>query len=242
MAGHSKWANIKRKKEKVDAQKGKIFATLSREIMVAAREGGGDPDANFRLKAAIQRAREANLPNENILRAIEKGVGGGAGDGYEEVMYEGYAPAGVAVMVRVLTDNRNRTVPELRHVFSKYGGNLGESGCVSWLFEQKGVFLIGREKAGMDEDELMLMALEAGADDFESSDDGYEIVTTPDNFVRVRDALNAHGVPVESGELTYVPITSVPLEGEDADRVMRLIDRLEELDDVQEVYFNAEIK
>lgn len=240
MSGHSKWANIKRRKAAVDAKKGKLFTRLAREIIVAAREGGGDPEANFRLKAAIQRAKDANLPNENILRAIQKGVGGGEGSGYEEVTYEGYGPGGVAMLVLTMTDNRNRTAADIRHLFSKYGGNLGEAGCVSWLFEPRGLIIVDRARTEISEDELMLAALEAGADDVQTEEDSFEILTKPEDFNAVRAALEAQGLPIAEAELTRIPKTTVPLDGEEAEKVNRLIEVLEDYDDVQEVYTNLE--
>ncbi|MDI6906819.1 MAG: YebC/PmpR family DNA-binding transcriptional regulator [Thermoanaerobacterales bacterium] len=240
MSGHSKWANIKRRKAAVDAKKGKVFTRLAREIIVAAREGGGDPEANFRLKAAIQRAKEANLPNENVLRAIQKGTGGGEGAGYEEVAYEGYGPGGVAMLVLTMTDNRNRTAADIRHLFSKHGGNLGEAGCVSWLFEPRGLIIIDRARTDISEDELMLAALEAGADDVQTEEDSFEVLTKPEDFNAVRAALEAQGLPIAEAELTRIPKTTVPLSGEEAEKVNRLIEALEDYDDVQEVYTNLE--
>ncbi|MDI6709760.1 MAG: YebC/PmpR family DNA-binding transcriptional regulator [Bacillota bacterium] len=240
MSGHSKWANIKRRKAAVDAKKGKVFTRLAREIIVAAREGGGDPEANFRLKAAIQRAKEANLPNENVLRAIQKGTGGGEGAGYEEVAYEGYGPGGVAMLVLTMTDNRNRTAADIRHLFSKHGGNLGEAGCVSWLFEPRGLIIIDRARTDISEDELMLAALEAGADDVQTEEDSFEVLTKPEDFNAVRAALEAQGLPIAEAELTRIPKTTVPLSGGEAEKVNRLIEALEDYDDVQEVYTNLE--
>lgn len=240
MSGHSKWANIKRRKAAVDAKKGKVFTRLAREIIVAAREGGGDPEANFRLKAAIQRAKEANLPNENILRAIQKGTGGGEGARYEEVTYEGYGPGGVAMLVLTMTDNRNRTAADIRHLFSKHGGNLGEAGCVSWLFEPRGLIIIDRERTDISEDELMLAALEAGADDVQTEEDSFEVLTKPEDFNTVRAALETLNLPIAEAELTRIPQTTVPLSGEQAEKVNRLVEILEDYDDVQEVYTNLE--
>lgn len=240
MAGHSKWANIKRKKAKVDAQKGKIFTRLAREIMVAVRQGGGDPDNNPRLKAAILRAKEANIPNENIQRAIQKALGESGAASYEEVVYEGYGPGGVAVMLEIITDNRNRTASEIRHLFSRHGGNLGEAGCVSWLFSKKGVIVVAKE--GVDEDELMLVALEAGAEDVKTEADEFEILTEPADFERVRQALVEKGFTVLHAEVTMVPQTTVRLNGKEAEQMMRLIDALEDRDDVQEVYANFELE
>lgn len=239
MAGHSKWAQIKRKKAKVDAQRGKIFTRLSREIMVAARQGGGDPEANPRLKTAIQRAREANIPFENIQRAIQKATGEIGGGGYEEVTYEGYGPGGVALLIKVTTDNRNRTAAEVRHILNKYGGSLGEAGCVAWLFQPKGLILV--EKDGLTEEELLLSALESGAEDLREVDDGFEITTAPEELARVKTGLEVQGLRVAEAELTFVPQTSVTVTGEEGLRVLRLVQHLEELDDVETVYANFDI-
>ncbi len=242
MSGHSKWSTIKRKKAKVDAQRGKIFTRLAREIMVAARQGGGDPEGNARLKAAIQRAKEANLPNENILRAIQKGTGELGGENYEEVVYEGYGPGGVAVLLEIMTDNRNRTAGEIRHIFARNGGSLGESGCVAWMFQKKG--LIGIEKAagGPGEDELMLAALEAGAEDFKDEGDSYEVTTSPVDLQAVKEALENIGAILQYAEVTMVPQSTVRVEGKEAEQVLKLMDMLEEHDDVQNVYANFEIE
>ncbi|MDQ0287288.1 YebC/PmpR family DNA-binding regulatory protein [Desulfofundulus luciae] len=240
MSGHSKWSTIKRKKAKVDAQRGKIFTRLSREIIVAARLGGGDPDANPRLKAAIQRAKEANIPNENIQRAIQKGTGELGAANYEELIYEGYGPGGVAVMLEIMTDNRNRTAGEIRHLFSRHGGNLGEAGCVSWMFSKKGVIVV--EKDGLDEDELMLNALEAGAEDVKAEEDEFEIITAPEDFEQVRRALVEKGVPIAEAQVTMVPQSTVKLAGKEAEQMMRLMEALEDHDDVQEVYANFELE
>ncbi|RKO67613.1 YebC/PmpR family DNA-binding transcriptional regulator [Desulfofundulus salinus] len=240
MSGHSKWSTIKRKKAKVDAQRGKLFTRLSREIIVAARLGGGDPDANPRLKAAIQRAKEANIPNENIQRAIQKGTGELGAANYEELIYEGYGPGGVAVMLEIMTDNRNRTAGEIRHLFSRHGGNLGEAGCVSWMFSKKGVIVV--EKDGLDEDELMLNALEAGAEDVKTEEDEFEIITAPEDFEQVRRALVEKSVPIVEAQVTMVPQSTVKLTGKEAEQMMRLMDALEDHDDVQEVYANFELE
>lgn len=240
MSGHSKWANIKRRKASVDAKKGKIFTRLAREIIIAAREGGGDPETNFRLKSAIQRAKEANLPNDNITRAVQKGAGAGDGSGYEEVFYEGYGHGGVAVLVLSMTDNRNRTAADIRHLFSKYGGNMGEAGCVGWLFEPRGLIIIEREQTQVSEDDLLLAALDAGADDVQVADDAFEILTSPDDFNTVRSSLEQLGLPIAEAELTRIPKTTVSLGGEQAEKVNRLVEVLEDYDDVQEVYTNLE--
>ncbi len=239
MAGHSKWANIKHKKAREDAKRGKIFSKLAKEIAVAARLGGGDPEANPRLRHAIERARSFNMPKDNIERAIRKGTGEGGGADYEQVVYEGYGPGGVAVMVEVLTDNRNRTVAEIRHAFSKNKGNLGESGCVSWLFESRGYIAVS--KAGADEETVMEVAIEAGADDVRDGGDVWEILTEPAQYDAVKRAVEEAGLPVESAELTMLPKNTVRLEGADAERMLRLMEMLEDNDDVQNVYANFDI-
>lgn len=240
MAGHSKWAQIKRKKAKTDSQRGKLFTKLAREIIVAAREGGGDPEGNARLKAAVQRAKEANIPNDNINRAIQKGAGNLEGSAYEELFYEGYGPGGVAVLVRALTDNRNRTSADIRHLFSKYGGNLGEAGCVAWQFQSKGIIIIDRNAARISEDDLMMLALEAGAEDVNTTDEAYELTTAAEDLHTVLEGLKENGIQTEDAEITMIPQATVPLGEEDAESVMRLVDALEENDDVQDVYTNLE--
>ncbi len=239
MSGHSRWSQIKRKKGKADVQRGKLFSKILREITVAAKNGGGDPKANMRLKAAIESAKEANMPQDNIKRAIQKGTGELPGESYEDVTYEGYAPGGVAVMVSVLTDNRNRTAPEIRHVFEKHGGNLGSSGAVAWMFERKGLILVDADKIG--EDDLLAKALDAGATDMRRAEKAFEITTAPAEMEAVRDALLKAGVPVLEAQVTYVPQSTVRVEGKDAASVVRLIEALEELDDVQSVYANYDI-
>jgi len=238
MSGHSKWATIKRKKAKVDAQRGKIFTRLAREIMVAARQGGKDPDGNMQLKAAIQRAKEANIPNENIVRAIQKGAGELSGVNYEEFNYEGYGPGGVAVMIEIMTDNRNRTASEIRYIFSRNGGSLGESGCVAWVFQEKGLIVIEKTNCKFDEDDLMLQAIESGAEDFKVSDDSYEITTDPGDITTVKESLEKSGVEIAFAEVTKLPLNTVKLEGQEAEQMMKLIDALEDHDDVQNVYTN----
>ena len=240
MSGHSKWATIKRKKAKVDAQRGKLFTRLSKEIILAAKAGGGDPDGNMRLKSAIQRAKEANIPNDNIQRAIMKGTGELGSGNFEEIIYEGYGPGGVAVMLEIMTDNRNRIAGEIRHFFSRYGGNLGETGCVSWMFDKKGLIVIDKE-TGADEDDLLLAALEVGAEDMKVEEDSFEIYTDPDNFEAVRDALAERGFALSEAELTMIPQTSINLADKEADQMLKLMDALEDLDDVQEVYANFDI-
>ncbi len=240
MAGHSKWDNIKHKKAKEDAKRGKIFTKIARQITVAAREGGGDPESNFKLRIAVDKARAVNMPNDNIERAIARGTGGGESDNYEEVVYEGYGPGGVAVMVQAMTDNRNRTASDLRYTFSKNGGNLGESGCVAWMFEKKGLILIERTEA-IDEDELMLTALDAGAEDVKVEGEGIEIITDPAEFEAVKTELESASYTLASAEVTMLPQNTVAAEGADAKRTVKLIDALEDLDDVQDVYTNADL-
>jgi YebC/PmpR family DNA-binding regulatory protein len=242
MAGHSKWKNIMHRKGRQDALRGKLFAKLAREIYVAARMGDKDPANNQRLRLAIAKARAQNMPNDNIERAIKKAAGGADARDYEAITYEGYGPGGVAVMVEALTDNRNRTAADIRHIFSKRGGNLGEAGCVSWMFQRKGVLVIDREAAGgKDEEELLMLALESGADDFESGEKGYEIITSPEAFEEVKQALEGEGVTFSTAEVTFVPENKVEVKGEAVKDILSLIDALEEHDDVQNVYANFEI-
>ncbi|NLG83357.1 MAG: YebC/PmpR family DNA-binding transcriptional regulator [Firmicutes bacterium] len=238
MSGHSKWANIKHRKEKSDAQRAKAFTKVTREIIVAARQGGGDPETNFRLRLAIQRARAVNMPNENIIRAIKRGVGHEEGTAFEEVTYEGYGPGGVALMVKVLTDNRNRSVSEVRHIFSRFGGNLGEAGCVSWMFEPKGLVTLGPEAENYGEEELLTMAMEAGAEDLRRNDDVYLVVTAPDDLEKVRRYLEEHRLPVAESELAMVPKSTVEVAGREAEQLEKLLEALDDHDDVQEVYGN----
>jgi YebC/PmpR family DNA-binding regulatory protein len=239
MSGHSRWSQIKRKKGKADVQRGKLFSKILREITVAARNGGGDPKGNMRLKAAIESAKEVNMPQDNIKRAIQKGTGELPGESYEEITYEGYAPGGVAVLVQVLTDNRNRTAPEIRHTFEKGGGNMGAAGAVAWMFDRKGVVLVDADKIG--EDDLMGKALDAGATDMRRTEKVFEITTAPAEMDAVRDALTRAGVPILEAQVTYVPQSTVRVEAPTAASVMRLIEALEELDDVQHVYANYDI-
>jgi YebC/PmpR family DNA-binding regulatory protein len=240
MSGHSKWSTIKRKKGAADAKRGALFGKLSKAITVAAREGGGDPDMNPALALAIQKAKDANMPNDNIQRAIDKGTGAGAdADTYERITYEGYAPGGVAVLVEVLTDNRNRAASDVRYIFSKNGGKLGTSGSVAYLFERKGVILVPKD--GVDEDELMELALEAGAEDVEEMESDYRVVTTPEEFTAVRGALDDAGVSYENAEITMQPQNSIDLDAATARQTLRLMDALEENDDVQDVYANFDI-
>jgi YebC/PmpR family DNA-binding regulatory protein len=236
MAGHSKWKNIQHRKSAQDAKRGRLFMKMSKDIFTAAKEGGGDPDSNPALRTAIEKARAVNMPNENIERAIKKATGNLDGVSYEEITYEGYGPGGVAVMVDVLTDNKNRSASEIRHAFSKHGGNLGESGCVAFMFDKKGVITV--TKNDVDEDQLMLDALEAGAEEMETEDDVYIITTEPEAYRAVRDALREKQYPVEDAELTMVPKTTASLSEEDAAKMEKLIDALESLDDVQDIYHN----
>ncbi len=237
MSGHSKWHNIKIKKGKVDLQRGKLFSKLGREIIIAAKHGGGDPAGNMRLRAAIDRAREASMPNDNISRAVARGVGGAEGENYEEATYEGMGPGGVAVLIEVQTDNRNRTVSEIRNVLTKAGGSMGAS--VAWIFEKRGVITIPRTAAS--EDEVLAKAIDAGAEDMKTVDDEYEITTAPEDFAAVRKALEDAGYKPASAEITMVPKQTVPLAGKEAQQVLRLMDTLEDHDDVQHVYANFDI-
>ncbi|HEU5321204.1 MAG TPA: YebC/PmpR family DNA-binding transcriptional regulator [Methylomirabilota bacterium] len=239
MSGHSRWSQIKRKKGKADVQRGKLFSKILREITVAARGGGGDPKANMRLKAAMESAKEANMPQDNIKRAVQKGTGELPGESYEEITYEGYAPGGVAIMVHVLTDNRNRSGPEVRHVFEKHGGNLGASGAVAWMFERKGIIHVDAERIG--EDDLLAQALDAGATDMTKTEKVFEITTAPGEMDAVRARLEANRVPVVEAEVTFLPQSTVRVEGKEAPQVLRLIEALEELDDVQAIYANYDI-
>ncbi|AIF51437.1 YebC/PmpR family DNA-binding transcriptional regulator [Pelosinus sp. UFO1] len=240
MSGHSKWANIKHKKGKMDAIRGKVTTKIGRELTVAARLGGADPTGNMRLKLALQKAKENNIPKDNIQRAIQKGLGSLDGSNYEELVYEGYGPAGVAVMVEVMTDNRNRTAADVRHLFSKYGGNLGESGCVSWMFNKKGLFVVEKE-TGVDEEELMMLSLEAGADDFKVEENEFEITIAPTLFYQLQEILEKNNIKVSVAEVTMIPETTMALTGDDATKMMKLMDALEDHDDVQEVYANFDI-
>ncbi len=238
MAGHSKWANIRHRKGRADAKRGKIFTRLIRETTVAARLGGADPDANPRLRAAIDNALGNNMSKETIERAVKRGAGGLEGGDYEEILYEGYGPAGVALMVECMSDNRNRTVSDVRHAFSKRGGNLGTDGSVAYLFTKQGMLSYA---PGSDEERIMEVALEAGAEDISSHDDGsIDVITTPDSFIDVKAAMAAAGLVPEHADVTMNPSLTVSLELEDAQKVMALIDMLEELDDVQNVYSNAD--
>ena len=240
MSGHSKWANIKHKKEKTDAQRAKVFTKIGKEITIAVKEGGGDPNSNAKLRDLIAKAKSNNVPNDNIERTIKKALGG-TGENYEEVVYEGYGPAGVAVIVEATTDNRNRTAGNVRSYFSKYHGNMGQTGCVSFMFEEKGVIVITDEDGKIDEDKLMETALEAGAEDFSGEDGVFEIYTVPDDVYAIEEALKAEGYEIASAEKTKVPSTTVELTSEDDIKFMTLlIEKLEEDDDVMEVYHNCD--
>lgn len=241
VAGHSKWAQIKHKKAHTDAKRGKVFTKIVKEIATAAKLGGGDPEGNPRLRTAIDNAKEVNMPHDNIKKAIMKGTGELPGVSYEEYLYEGYGPAGVAVMVEVMTDNKNRTVPEIRHIMSKNGGSLGESGCVSWIFEKKGYILVSKAKTS--EDMVMTVALDAGAEDMRNNpeEENFEIITAPEDFAAVKGAVEKAGLPVESAEVTMLPKTYVVLDEKTAEQMVRLIDALEDNDDVQNVYANFDI-
>jgi YebC/PmpR family DNA-binding regulatory protein len=239
MSGHSKWSSIKHKKAVVDSRRGAQFSKLTRAITVAAREGGGDPDGNAALENAIRKAKEASMPKDNIERAIAKGTGeGGEADAIETVVYEGYGPGGVAILVEALTENRNRTSAEVRHAFSKNGGSLGEPGSVAYLFEKKGLMLIDASRYG---EEDLMPAVEAGAEDISTDEDVFEVITEPARFTAVRRALEDAGVEMESAELVYRPMSSVPIDEAQAGRLMRLIDRLDELDDVSAVHANFDV-
>lgn len=241
MSGHSKWATIKRKKGAIDAKRGKIFTKIGRELMVAVKEDGPDPDSNSKLRDVIAKAKANNMPNDNIQRSIKKASGEGNANDYFEMVYEGYGPCGIAVIVETLTDNKNRTAGDLRHYFDKNGGNLGQTGCVGFMFDRKGLIVI--EKAdGIDEDTLMMDALDAGADDFNVEDDCYEIMTSPDAFSATRDALDKKGYTFVQAEINYIPQTTTTIDNEeDAKKMERLIDMLEENDDVQNVYHTWEM-
>lgn len=240
MSGHSKWHTIKHKKSLLDARRGKIFTRLIREIMVAARVGGsGDPNMNPRLRKAIAEAKAQNMPSETIERAIKRGTGELEGEQYEEITYEGFGIGGVAMLVETMTDNRNRTVAELRHLFTKHGGSLGEAGSVAWMFDKKGLIVI--DKSAKSEDELLELVIEAGADDMKVEEDVYEIYTSPENFEAVEEAVRKAGIVPQMAEVSMIPKTYIRLEGEDAKRMLKLYEAIEDHDDVQKVYANFEI-
>ncbi len=240
MSGHSKWATTKHKKAAIDAKKGKIFSKISKELTVAARIGGGDPAGNPRLRLVVEKAKESNMPSDNIKRAIQKGTGELPGVTYEETLYEGYGPGGVAILIEIMTDNKNRTVPELKHILTKHGGKSGESGSVSWMFHKKGYILIDKKKS--DEETVMNLALEAGAEDVKSSEEeeNYEIITNPNDFEKVKKYLEEK-IELAHSEITMLPQSYVKLEGKDAEQMTRLVEAIEEHDDVQNVYANFDI-
>lgn len=239
MSGHSKWSTIKRKKAKIDAEKGKVFTKLIKEITTAARHGGGDENANPRLRTAVLAAKAANMPMDNIDRAVKKGTGELPGVVYEEKTYEGYGPGGVAIMIDTLTDNPNRTASDIRHHLTRHAGNLGASGCVSWMFENKGLIAVNRQDCN--EERLMELALDAGAEDMTVEQDVYEIVTAPHNFESVKNVLEKEKILMASAETTYIPKTTVKVEGKQAEQIVKLMEALEELDDVQQVYSNFDM-
>jgi YebC/PmpR family DNA-binding regulatory protein len=239
MAGHSKWANIKHRKGAADARRGKIFTKLNKEIAVAARMGGGDPNTNPRLRKAVMAAKAENMPKDNIERAIKKGTGELDGVNYEEVVYEGYGPGGAAVLVESLTDNKNRAVAEIRHCFTKCGGNLGSNGSVAWMFDMKGYFVV--EKSAADEETLMEAALEAGAEDVQEDGDNFEVITAPEDFEAVQAAIAAAEIPCIAAEVTMLPQNTTSVAGKEADQMVRLMDMLDSCDDVQKVYTNADL-
>lgn len=241
MSGHSKFANIKHKKEKNDAAKGKIFTIIGREIAIAVKEGGADPANNSKLRDVIAKAKANNMPNDTIERGIKKAAGDGDSVNYVQVTYEGYGPSGTAIIVDALTDNKNRTAANVRNAFTKGQGNIGTQGCVSYLFDQKGQIIIAKEDCNMDADDLMMMALDAGAEDFSEEEDSFEVITAPDDFSAVREALEAENIPMANAEVTMIPQTYVSLTDEkDITNIQRILDLLDEDDDVQEVYHNWE--
>jgi len=239
MSGHSKWANIKHRKGAADARRGKVFTKLIKEIITAARIGGGDINANPRLRAAVMAAKVENMPKDNWERAIKKGTGDLEGVNYEEATYEGYGPGGAAVFIESLSDNKNRAVAEIRHALNKHGGNMGENGCVAWMFDKKGYLLV--EKSAIDEEKLMETALEAGAEDVREDGDNFEVITAPEDFEAVKEAVDAAGIATIEAEVTMLPQNMTPLDGNTALKMIKLIDALEDCDDVQKVYTNADI-
>jgi len=239
VSGHNKWSSIKHKKGVADAKRGKLFSQLIKEITVAARIGGGDPEGNPRLRTAISAAKSANMPKDNIDRAIKKGTGELEGASYEEYFYEGYGPGGTAILIQVLTDNKNRAAADVRHILSKHGGNLGENGCVSWMFSQKGLITLNGED--VDEDEIIELTLEAGAEDVDTEGDEFEVITTPEDFESVKEAFDKHGTRYISAELAMVSQTTVDLDADTAPKVVRLMEALEDLEDVQKVWSNFDI-
>jgi YebC/PmpR family DNA-binding regulatory protein len=239
MSGHSKWSQIKRKKGATDAKRGQVFTKLIKEITIAARIGGGDPEGNPRLRTAVAAAKAENMPKDNIDRAIKKGTGELEGVSYDEFLYEGYGPGGAAVLIEVMTDNKNRTTAEIRHIFAKSSGNLGEAGCVAWMFEKKGYIVV--EKGGVDEERLMEVALDAGADDIQENEKEFEVVTDPGAFDAVKEALEVAGIKYVLAEVTMHPQSVVQLEGKNAEQMLRLMEQLEDHDDIQKVYANFDI-
>ena len=239
MSGHSKWASIRHKKGAVDAKRGKVFSKLIKEITIAARLGGGDPEGNPRLRVAIQAAKAQNMPKDNIARAIKKGTGELAGTSYEEYSYEAYGPGGVALMMNCLTDNRNRTIADIKHIFERHGGNLGEPGCVSWIFEKRGLVVF--EKNSVEEEKLLDLALEAGAEDIKESETQFEVLTDPADFESIKKAFDDEGLSYSLAEISMIPQNTVKLEGGDAERVLSLLEALEENDDISHVYANFDI-
>lgn len=238
MSGHSKWNNIKNKKEKSDAQRGKVFTKLGREILVAVKEGGPDPSANSKLKDVIAKCKANNMPNDNIERSIKKAAGDGNSANFEDVVYEGYGPNGVAIIIEAMTDNRNRTAADVRHVLDKFGGNLGTTGSVSWMFDKKGVIVVEKASTKLNEEELMMEALEAGADNFEADDEFYEITTAPNDFSKVREYLEGKGITFVDAEVKMVPQNYMSLAPEAAGKMELIIENMEDLDDVQEIWHN----
>ena len=239
MSGHSKWHNIRLRKAKVDAEKGKIFSKVAREIIVAAREGGGNPEANSHLKIAIQKAREVSMPQDNVKRAIQRGTGELEGVNYEEAVFEGYGPGGVALMLQVLTDNRRRTVGDIRNILSRHGGNLGEVGCVAWMFQPKGVILV--DGKGTDEDTVMGAALEVDAEDIRTSDTTYEVITAPENLEKAKSSLEDRGLQIAHAEVSMIPQNTVTVAGKQAEQVIQLMEELDNQEDVQQIYANFDI-
>ncbi len=241
MSGHSKWANIKHRKARADAARGNIFSKLSKEVIAAARQGGGNPETNHRLRLAIQRAKDANIPQENINRAVQRGTGELEGVSYEEMVYEGYGPGGAAILLEILTDNRNRTAAEIRYLFSRNGGNLGEAGCVSWMFKRKGNIRLERADNSISEDDAVMLALEAGAEDLEATEDAFLVQTAPEDLENVRAFIEDGGARVSLAETVMVPQSSVEVSGKEAEQTLKLMEALEEHDDVQKAYSNFDV-
>ena len=241
MSGHSKFANIKHKKEKNDAAKGKIFTIIGREIAVAVKEGGPDPNNNSRLRDVIAKAKANNMPNDTIERGIKRAAGDAGSVNYERVTYEGYGPGGIAIIVEALTDNKNRTASNVRNAFTKGNGSLGTTGCVSYMFDQKGQIIIDREECDMDADDLMMTALDAGAEDFSEEEDSFEILTSPEDFSAVREALETQGIPMAEAEIKMIPQNYITLDADKLETFKKMLDKLDELDDVQDVYHNVEL-